>query len=144
MKQERLESMEFGFVRLIIALVLFSEMFIFSGTSSAQTITITWYYDENQKVIINDIDKSATVGFISFSSSQKFKVYVNSEVRMDGVEVNGVEVRSVYIGRTLISSTYWKPTKVNRTLSGNLVLYFSYYIEPDDFQVALTFVFLPF
>jgi len=124
----------FRFFSLIPIILLFKVQLY------AQTITITWYYDENQKFVIDDVSKTSTVGSIFIKSEKKFKIYVSSVV-LDSAKVS---VSRVMIGSKTISNNPLFPTKISTgAISGNLIVYFSYSSIPDDFRLQITFTFIP-
>ncbi|MFN4200390.1 hypothetical protein IB67_03450 [Fervidobacterium riparium] len=137
---EKGDSIE-RFKVLAILLLIISYLFCAERTFAEQIITITWYYDESQTFVVSEYTKTASVGEIYiYASVSRFKMYVEPVV----LDSQDVVVKSVNIGNTKISMSQDKPTKINNFIRGILSLRFDLDEAAGDFQVSLTFVFLPF
>lgn len=124
---------------------LFFWLLIVMNIYGAQYIVITWYYDENQKILITEQTNSVNIGTMYIYSNDKFKVYVSPKILpVDEKEPVQIQVSSVKIGKTTISMDPYFPTRVTmKWLYGTLNLNFIFFQPPNDFIVVLTFTFMP-
>lgn len=124
---------------------LFFWLLIVMNIYGAQYIVITWYYDENQKILITEQTNSVNIGTMYIYSNDKFKVHVSPKILpVDEKEPVQIQVSSVKIGKTTISMDPYFPTRVTmKWLYGTLNLNFIFFQPPNDFIVVLTFTFMP-